>query len=107
MPGERAVPRQAPTTTAAAAGLPSLLWSTRHSALLSPDLTHTPVSPTNPLPAQAVVLCVGLTLVLISAVVGTGSAAAGTGAAAVSPGDLVLLQGLLLQLWSPLQFLGW
>jgi hypothetical protein len=50
---------------------------------------------------------VGLTLVLISAVVGTGSAAAGTGAAAVSPGDLVLLQGLLLQLWSPLQFLGW
>lgn len=37
-------------------------------------------------------------------------AAAGSGAAfnvATSPGDLVLLQGLLLQLWSPLQFLGW
>eukprot|EP00879_Flechtneria_rotunda_P004177 GHRR01004425.1.p1 GENE.GHRR01004425.1~~GHRR01004425.1.p1 ORF type:complete len:675 (+),score=250.27 GHRR01004425.1:972-2996(+) len=34
----------------------------------------------------------------------TGGAAAGV---AASPGDLVLLQGLLLQLWSPLQFLGW
>ncbi|GBF89046.1 metal ABC transporter permease [Raphidocelis subcapitata] len=55
---------------------------------------------------QAVVLCVGLTLVLISAVVGTG-AAPGARAAVVTPGDLVLLQGLLLQLWSPLQFLGW
>lgn len=31
----------------------------------------------------------------------------GAAAAVASPGDLVLLQGLLLQLWSPLQFLGW
>jgi hypothetical protein len=55
----------------------------------------------------------GLTLALISAVVGGGApglAAVSAGAAAprpFSPGDLVLLQGLLLQLWSPLQFLGW
>lgn len=35
-----------------------------------------------------------------------GVAAAGASASA-SPGDLVLLQGLLLQLWAPLQFLGW
>jgi ABC-type transport system involved in Fe-S cluster assembly fused permease/ATPase subunit len=34
-------------------------------------------------------------------------AAAASAAAVASPGDLVLLQGLLLQLWSPLQFLGW
>ncbi|KIY96039.1 ATP-binding cassette, subfamily B,bacterial [Monoraphidium neglectum] len=63
---------------------------------------------------QAFVLSVGLTLVLISAVVGgpsAGAALAAGGAAGAatgfSPGDLVLLQGLLLQLWSPLQFLGW
>lgn len=31
----------------------------------------------------------------------------GVAAARASPGDLVLLQGLLLQLWAPLQFLGW
>lgn len=35
-----------------------------------------------------------------------GVASAGASASA-SPGDLVLLQGLLLQLWAPLQFLGW
>jgi ABC-type multidrug transport system fused ATPase/permease subunit len=28
-------------------------------------------------------------------------------AASASPGDVVLLQGVLLQLWAPLQFLGW
>jgi len=60
---------------------------------------------------QAVVLSTGLTLVLISAVVGGSSVAGVAGAAATSrpfsPGDLVLLQGLLLQLWSPLQYLGW
>ena len=58
---------------------------------------------------------------LISAVVGgptsaslaTGVAGAASAAAATEPppsfshGDLVLLLGLLLQLWSPLQFLGW
>jgi ABC-type transport system involved in Fe-S cluster assembly fused permease/ATPase subunit len=25
----------------------------------------------------------------------------------VTPGDLVLIHGMLLQLWAPLQFLGW
>ncbi|WIA17936.1 hypothetical protein OEZ85_009429 [Tetradesmus obliquus] len=48
---------------------------------------------------------------------GAAAAAGAAGAAAAapasfagalaSPGDLVLLQGLLLQLWGPLQFLGW
>jgi ABC-type multidrug transport system fused ATPase/permease subunit len=44
-----------------------------------------------------------------AAVAGT-AASSGTAALATrctSPGDLVLLQGLLLQLWGPLQFLGW
>jgi ABC-type transport system involved in Fe-S cluster assembly fused permease/ATPase subunit len=60
---------------------------------------------------QAVVLSTGLTLVLISAVVGGSGGGLFGGAVATarpfSPGDLVLLQGLLLQLWSPLQYLGW
>eukprot|EP00882_Tetradesmus_deserticola_P017533 GHRQ01018783.1.p1 GENE.GHRQ01018783.1~~GHRQ01018783.1.p1 ORF type:complete len:477 (+),score=203.35 GHRQ01018783.1:760-2190(+) len=38
---------------------------------------------------------------------GAGAAAAGFSGGLASPGDLVLLQGLLLQLWGPLQFLGW
>ncbi|KAF6263058.1 ABC family transporter: mitochondrial ATM1-like protein [Scenedesmus sp. NREL 46B-D3] len=37
-----------------------------------------------------------------------GAAGAGVSGALASPGDLVLLQGLLLQLWGPLHwFLGW
>ncbi|KAI8464686.1 MAG: ATP-binding cassette superfamily [Monoraphidium minutum] len=66
---------------------------------------------------QSFVLSVGLTLVLISAIVGNPASTAAAAAAGVvagaapppsfTPGDLVLLQGLLLQLWSPLQFLGW
>ncbi|BDA47349.1 Iron-sulfur clusters transporter atm1, mitochondrial [Coccomyxa sp. Obi] len=49
---------------------------------------------------QGFVLAAGLTAVLASA---TLFSAAGT----FTGGDLVMAQGLLLQLWGPLQFLGW
>lgn len=49
---------------------------------------------------QSVVLSVGLTAVLAMAAMGSSSAT-------MTAGDLVLVQGLLLQLWGPLQFLGW
>lgn len=53
--------------------------------------------------AMAAVAAGGSVAAAASAVMHGGAAAA----AVASPGDLVLLQGLLLQLWSPLQFLGW
>lgn len=45
----------------------------------------------------------------VAAAAAAGLRAAGGSGVGVSarPGDLVLLQGLLLQLWAPLQFLGW
>ena len=46
---------------------------------------------------QGVVLAVGMTAALILAATSPG----------VTPGDVVMIQGLLLQLWAPLQFLGW
>ncbi len=46
---------------------------------------------------QAAVLATGMTAALVAAAISPG----------VTPGDLVMVQGLLLQLWAPLQFLGW
>ncbi len=46
---------------------------------------------------QALVLAVGMTAALIVAAAD----------ARVTTGDLVMIQGLLIQLWAPLQFLGW
>jgi ABC-type transport system involved in Fe-S cluster assembly fused permease/ATPase subunit len=49
---------------------------------------------------QSVILSFGLTAVLAVAAMGSATTA-------MTAGDLVLVQGLLLQLWGPLQFLGW
>lgn len=46
---------------------------------------------------QAVILAVGMTVSLIAA----------ANDPRVTTGDLVMIQGLLIQLWAPLQFLGW
>jgi len=56
---------------------------------------------------QAVILACGMTAVLVTAALGIGRG----GLSAVGPvaervGDLVMANGLLLQLWAPLQFLG-
>ena len=56
---------------------------------------------------QAVILACGMTAVLFTAALGVGRG----GLSAVGPvaervGDLVMANGLLLQLWAPLQFLG-
>jgi ABC-type transport system involved in Fe-S cluster assembly fused permease/ATPase subunit len=50
---------------------------------------------------QAIILNCGIAAALGAAVM---RAPGGTG---VLPGDLVLIHGMLLQLWAPLQFLGW
>jgi len=46
---------------------------------------------------QGIILAVGMTAALIAAAMDP----------MITPGDLVMIQGLLLQLWAPLQFLGW
>jgi len=51
---------------------------------------------------QAIILALGMSSVMLTAVLlGRGPGGNAT------PGDLVMIQGLLLQLWAPLQFLGW
>lgn len=50
---------------------------------------------------QAVILALGMCGAMLSAVI------LGRGGLGATPGDLVMIQGLLLQLWAPLQFLGW
>ncbi len=49
---------------------------------------------------QAVVLATGMTAILVNV-------AQGCAAGASTVGDIVMAQGLLLQVWAPLQFLGW
>jgi ABC-type transport system involved in Fe-S cluster assembly fused permease/ATPase subunit len=49
---------------------------------------------------QAVVLATGMTAILVNV-------AQGCVAGASTVGDIVMAQGLLLQVWAPLQFLGW
>ena len=48
---------------------------------------------------QAAILNIGLVAALVAAAWATPGG--------ISPGDLILIQGMLLQLWAPLQFLGW
>lgn len=61
---------------------------------------------------QAALLAAGMTGAMLAAALSPARAAAGAAGAAaagaaagITAGDLVMIQGLLLQLWAPLQFL--
>lgn len=105
---------------------PHLLPSTLQRSVVRLDLAAAALNA-----GQAAILAGGMTAAMLAATLGgtggaaagaaaaggvaagagaaaVGSAAAGAGAAAVgaiTAGDLVMIQGLLIQLWAPLQFL--
>ena len=50
---------------------------------------------------QTLIITIGLTMSLAVTVV------TGPGGRLMTPGELVLMQGMILQLWAPLSFFGW
>lgn len=55
----------------------------------------------------AALLNAGQAIILNGGIVAALCAAVALSPEGVTPGDMVLIHGFLLQLWAPLQFLGW